>query len=139
MATSTGRAERLTTVKKEGTHGNDVRLEDQENINRFSRLNSRLQELKGKIAASSRLIEDLEEAGNEAMLVDDEVVPYAVGECFVRLDREEVEGRLESRLEGVKEAMEGLESEKEKIEGEMQELKAGLYVRFGDTIHLEYE
>lgn len=39
--------------------------------------------------------EDLEEAGNELMLLDDEVAPYVVGECFVHLPKEEVEGKLE--------------------------------------------
>jgi hypothetical protein len=41
--------------------------------------------------------EDLEEAGNEVMLLDDETVPYLVGECFVHLPREEVEERLQAR------------------------------------------
>ncbi len=39
--------------------------------------------------------EDLEEAGNELMLLDDEAVPYVVGECFVHLPKEEVEEKLE--------------------------------------------
>lgn len=40
--------------------------------------------------------EDLEEAGNEVMLLDDEAVPYVVGECLVHLPREEVEERLQT-------------------------------------------
>ena len=39
-------------------------------------------------------VEDLEEAEGEVMLLDDEEVPYVVGECFVRLPREEAEERL---------------------------------------------
>lgn len=39
--------------------------------------------------------EDLDEAGNEVMLLDDETAPYAVGECLVHLPREEVEERLQ--------------------------------------------
>ncbi len=39
--------------------------------------------------------EDLDEAGNEVMLLDDETVPYVVGECLVHLPREEVEERLQ--------------------------------------------
>ena len=31
------------------------------------------------------------------MLLDDETVPYLVGECFVHLPREEVEERLQAR------------------------------------------
>jgi len=72
-----------------------VTLEDQQNINTFSRLNSQLQELRSKLAAKKRAVEDFEEAGNEAMLVDDDVVPFVVGECFVRLPQEDVESKIE--------------------------------------------
>lgn len=40
-------------------------------------------------------MEDLEEAGNEIMLLDDEEVPYVIGECFVYLPKEQVEEKLE--------------------------------------------
>lgn len=72
-----------------------VTLEDQQNINTFSRLNSQLQEIRSKLTAKKRAVEDLEEAGNEAMLVDDDVVPFVVGECFVRLPQEDVESKIE--------------------------------------------
>jgi prefoldin subunit 4 len=39
--------------------------------------------------------DDYEEAGNEIMLMDDEVVPFLVGEVFMHLPREEVEERLQ--------------------------------------------
>lgn len=42
-------------------------------------------------------LEDLEEAGNEIMLLDDETVPFVVGECFAHLPREDVEERLQQR------------------------------------------
>ena len=70
-------------------------LEDQENINTFSRLNSELHDVEAKRKAKLRLVEDLEEAGNETMLLDDEHVPFVVGECFVYLPREEVEDKVE--------------------------------------------
>ncbi len=37
----------------------------------------------------------MEEAGNELMLLDDELVPYVVGECFVHLPKDQVEEKLE--------------------------------------------
>ena len=73
----------------------DVAREDQEKINVFSRLNSRVRELAAQVAAKKRAAEDYEEAGNEVMLLDDETVPYVVGECMVHLPREEVEERLQ--------------------------------------------
>lgn len=75
----------------------DVSFEDQQKINTFSKLNARKHELEAQIAAKKRAIEDYEEAGNEAMLMDDETVPFVVGECLVHLPREEVEERLQQR------------------------------------------
>jgi prefoldin subunit 4 len=75
----------------------DVTREDQEKINTFSRLNTRMHDLQAQLKARKRAAEDLEEAGNEAMLLDDETVPFVVGECMVHLPREEVEERLQKR------------------------------------------
>jgi len=73
----------------------EVTLEDQENINTFSKLNSSLHEIDAQIAAKKRMVEDLEEAGNEVMLMDDDTVPFVVGECFVHLPRDSAEEKLE--------------------------------------------
>ena len=73
-----------TAAVSGGPRRNDVRLEDQENINLFSRLNLLSKELKAKIEGLKRSIEDSEEAGNEIMLMDDDTVPFVIGECFVR-------------------------------------------------------
>ncbi|KAI8104279.1 hypothetical protein M9434_002839 [Picochlorum sp. BPE23] len=114
-----------------------VTLEDQQNINTFSRLNSQLQEIRSKLTAKKRVVEDLEEAGNEAMLVDDDVVPFVVGECFVRLPQEDVESKIEE-LKGAAEAeVASCEREMETIVASMNDLKTQLYAKFGNTINLE--
>lgn len=116
---------------------NDVRLEDQENINLFSRLNLLSKELKAKIEVLKRSIEDSEEAGNEIMLMDDDTVPFVIGECFVRLSQEEAEKRLEDLSEAAKEECEGYEKRLKEVAKEMGRLKERLYERFGNSIHLE--
>ena len=45
-------------------------------------------------ALPQKEIEDLEDAGNELMLLDDDSVPMAVGDCFVHLSKDAVEERL---------------------------------------------
>ena len=70
-------------------------FEDQQKINTFSRLNIRRGELEAQLTAKRRAAEDFEEAGNEVMLLDDETVPFIVGECMAHLPREEVEERLQ--------------------------------------------
>ena len=121
----------------------DVQLEDQQKINAFSRLNTKLHELEALLAAKKACsaggagvltpvrppvqpsaqqpaplthcapppqaeAEDLEEAGNEVMLLDDETVPYVVGEVLVHLPRDDVEARLQQgALRGAGEAGRG--------------------------------
>lgn len=74
-----------------------MRLEDQERINSFSRLNARVQDLRAQLKARRRAAEDYEEASNEVMLLDDEGIPFVIGDCMVHLEQEEVERRLETR------------------------------------------
>jgi hypothetical protein len=73
----------------------DVSYEDQQKINTFSRLNLRMNDLEARLTARRRAAEDYEEAGNEIMLLDDETVPFVVGECLAHLPREDVEERLQ--------------------------------------------
>ncbi|KAI7837327.1 hypothetical protein COHA_008842 [Chlorella ohadii] len=115
----------------------DVKLEDQQKINRFSRLNTRLHELEAQLAAKRSDAEDLEEAGNEVMLLDDETAPYVVGECLVHLPREQVEERLQTALDEAQEAIQKLEGDIRSIKGQMAELKTVLYAKFGNSINLE--
>lgn len=115
----------------------DVRLEDQQKINTFSRLNTRLHELEAQLAGKKSDAEDLEEAGNEVMLLDDEHVPYVVGECLVHLPREDVEERLQTALDEVQAEAKGIEGQIKATKQRMQELKAILYARFGTAINLE--
>ncbi len=49
-----------------------MRLEHQESINRFSRLNTEKKMLEARKKALERALEDAEEAGNEVMLADEE-------------------------------------------------------------------
>ena len=116
-----------------------MRLEHQESINRFSRLNTEKKQLEQRKRALERTVEDVEEAGNEVMLTDEETVPYLVGECFVRLPAEEVEGRLERQLEAKKEPLEAVLGRLGEVQGEMAVLKSELYGTFGNALYLEEE
>lgn len=116
-----------------------MRLEHQESINRFSRLNTQKKQLEREKLELERLVENAEEAGNEVMLTDEDRVPYAVGECFVRLAGEEVEGRLEKIVEEKKEELGRVVERLQKVVGEMEVLKESLYGTFGNALYLEEE
>ena len=84
-----------------------------------------------------KLVEDLEDAGNEIMLSDDEVVKYTIGECFVHIDRDAAEDRLTAEAGKAGEELEELRGELDGINQEMAVLKQQLYAKFKDQINLD--
>lgn len=129
-------------------------------------MNLKINELKARLAAKKRAVEDLEEAENELMLLDDESVPFVVGECIAHLPKEEVEERLQNckflscylllailrildltRLdlilirntvqEDTKREQSEIQAQVEKIASQMEEYKSILYAKFGNSINLE--
>ncbi|KAK5005892.1 hypothetical protein LTR60_006122, partial [Cryomyces antarcticus] len=100
--------------------------------------------------------EDLEEISNELELADeDEKVPYAeapvhtyvdlltfwsrykIGDSFVSLPLPEVQELLSASTEKIDEEVTLVEEKLSGLREEMQELKVGLYARFGRSINLE--
>ncbi|PAN46074.1 hypothetical protein PAHAL_9G161000 [Panicum hallii] len=114
-----------------------VTWEDQQNINRFGRLNNRLHELQEDIKLAKEANENLDDAGNELILSDEDVVRFQIGEVFAHMPRDGVETRLEQMKEDAAKKLEGLEEEKESILAQMAELKKILYGKFKDAINLE--
>ncbi|XP_062178276.1 probable prefoldin subunit 4 [Alnus glutinosa] len=117
----------------------EVTWEDQQNINKFGRLNNRFHELEEEIKIAKESNESLEDASNELILTDEEVVRFQVGEVFAHVPKEEVESRIEEMKEVTSKNLEKLEEEKESIVAQMAELKKILYGKFKDSINLEEE
>ncbi|CAH2038536.1 unnamed protein product [Thlaspi arvense] len=115
----------------------EVTWEDQQNINTFSRFNNRLHELEDEIKFSKEKCENLEDAGNELILADEEMVRFQIGEVFAHLPRDEVETRIEEMKEATCEGLAKLEQEKASIVSQMAALKKLLYAKFKDSINLE--
>ncbi|XP_068635429.1 probable prefoldin subunit 4 [Aristolochia californica] len=114
-----------------------VTWEDQQNINKFGRLNNRFHELEDEIKVSKEANENLEDASNELILSDEDVVRFQIGEVFTHMPVEEVENRLEKMKEDTSKHLEKLEEEKELVLAQMAELKKILYGKFNDSINLE--
>ncbi|KAL4975633.1 Prefoldin subunit-domain-containing protein [Aspergillus desertorum] len=133
---------RMLSKEDEGTIGNsgdtEVRREDQEKINRFSRLHQRETVLEEKLKAKQKDKEDLEEISTELELADeDELVPYKIGDSFVHLPLEEAQTLLASSTEQIDFEVGKLEEALSDLRSEMQQLKVALYARFGRSINLE--
>eukprot|EP01025_Chloroclados_australasicus_P045128 TRINITY_DN4923_c0_g1_i1.p2 TRINITY_DN4923_c0_g1~~TRINITY_DN4923_c0_g1_i1.p2 ORF type:complete len:122 (-),score=16.14 TRINITY_DN4923_c0_g1_i1:262-627(-) len=116
-----------------------VTEDDQNNINSFSRLNTRKHELETNIKEKQGYIEELEDASNELILADDdeEDLRLLIGECFVHTDNDSVEERLTKDKELAESEVQKFQDELQKIEGQMNKLKEQLYSKFGDKINLE--
>eukprot|EP00963_Diacronema_lutheri_P012395 scaffold1724_cov341-Pavlova_lutheri.AAC.71 len=82
-------------------------------------------------------MEDLDEAGNEIMIGDEERIMYAVGEVFLHLDQDEAEAKLAEGAERSAKELKALEEENKGIKEKMSELKKVLYGKFGTAINLE--
>ena len=79
----------------------------------------------------------MEDASNELILTDEEVVRFQIGEVFAHVPKDEVESRIEEMKSVTSEKLENLKEEKESVLGEMAELKKILYGKFKDSINLE--
>ncbi|KAK4946863.1 hypothetical protein LTR66_014241 [Elasticomyces elasticus] len=116
----------------------EVRREDQDKINRFSRLHQREKLLREELKVKQKDKEDLEEISGELELADeDEKVPYKMGDCFISLPVPEVQELLSASVEKIDGDFSAVEDKLGEIREEMQELKAALYGRFGRSINLE--
>lgn len=81
--------------------------------------------------------ENLEDASNELILTDEDMVRFQIGEVFAHVPKEEVEDRIEQMKEVTNNKLEKLEEEKDSIVAQMAELKKILYGKFKDSINLE--
>ncbi|TKY61382.1 prefoldin subunit 4 [Spatholobus suberectus] len=81
--------------------------------------------------------DNLEDASNELILTDEEVVRLQIGEVFAHLSKDELESKIEQMKEVTSQKLEKLEEEKESVLAQMAELKKILYGKFKDSINLE--
>ncbi|KAJ6877110.1 prefoldin subunit 4 [Populus alba x Populus x berolinensis] len=124
-------------MQQGGGSDKEMTWEDQQNINKFGRLNNRLHELEDEIKIAKETNDNLEDASNELILTDEEVVRFQIGEVFAHVPRDEVETRIEQMKEVTSKNMEKLDEEKESVVAQMAKLKKILYGKFGDSINLE--
>jgi prefoldin subunit 4 len=115
-----------------------VRREDQEKINRFSRLHQREALLEEQLKSKQKDKEDLEEISTELELADeDELVPYKIGDSFVSLPLPEAQSLLVTSSGRIDEEVTRLEESLGDLREELSQLKVALYARFGRSINLE--
>ncbi|CAG5095077.1 Oidioi.mRNA.OKI2018_I69.XSR.g14021.t1.cds [Oikopleura dioica] len=121
----------------------EVLREDQEKINKFSRLNGQLTEVDQMIEQRTKIVKDIADANEiveELQITDDEApVHFKIGECFFLQTCENMGDLIVAEQENLKAELAKHELNKKTIVDEMNGLKKQLYAKFGDQIHLERE
>jgi len=121
-----------------GADETEVRREDQDKINRFSRLHQREVALEDELKSKHKEKEDIDDVSNELELADeDALIPYRIGDSFISLPLPEVQEMLSTSAENIGEDVSALEEKLNTIREEMTQLKVELYARFGRSINLE--
>ncbi|KAL9129774.1 MAG: hypothetical protein Q9175_007203 [Cornicularia normoerica] len=102
----------------------EVRREDQDKINNFSRLHQRETTLEDELRTKAKDKEDLEELSTELELADeDDKIPYKIGDTFVSLPLSEVQEMLASSTEKIEESVSAVEGKLSTVREEMEQLK----------------
>ncbi|NXF28640.1 PFD4 protein, partial [Nyctibius bracteatus] len=120
----------------------NVTFEDQQKINKFARNTSRITELKEEIEVKKKQLQNLEDACDDIMMLDDGdsgLIPYQIGDVFISHSQEETQEMLEEAKKSLQEEIEVLESRVESIQRVLSDLKVQLYAKFGNNINLEAE
>ncbi|KAK0748507.1 Prefoldin subunit-domain-containing protein [Apiosordaria backusii] len=131
---------RMLTKEEEDAVGDEieVRREDQDKINKFSRLHSYELSIEEQLKAKNKEKEELDDITTELELADeDDLVPYKIGDAFFHLPLPHAQELLGLSTAKIEQEIGELEDKMATIREEMTQLKVELYARFGKTINLE--
>ncbi|KAJ6594244.1 Prefoldin subunit-domain-containing protein [Mycena capillaripes] len=128
----------LRMLEQDDDDAPEVTWEDQQRINSFSKLNTRMRNVEEKLQELKQEKEALDDLATELELADeDESVLYKVGEAFLHMPLPRALKRLEKDQADVDEQLSNFSSTVEQCEKEMKELKVTLYAKFGSAINLD--
>ncbi|KAG5998126.1 hypothetical protein E4U52_001727 [Claviceps spartinae] len=116
----------------------EVRREDQDKINKFSRLHQRERVIEEQLKEKSKEKEELDDLSTELELADeDEKIQYKIGDAFFHIPLEQAQEMLETATTRIDDETSALKDKVSNVREEMQQLKIELYARFGKQINLE--
>ncbi|KAJ7497640.1 Prefoldin subunit 4 [Mycena latifolia] len=129
---------RMLEQDDESDDAAEVTWEDQQRINSFSKLNTRVRNLLEKLTELKQEKEALDDLSTELELADeDEPVLYKVGEAFLHMPLSRALARLEKDQSDLDAQVSTLSSSVDQCEKEMKDLKVTLYAKFGRAINLD--
>ncbi|KAG6919364.1 hypothetical protein DXG01_006913 [Tephrocybe rancida] len=129
---------RMLGKEEENDDAAEVTWEDQQRINSFSKLNTRMRNLEEKLEELRQEKEALDDLSTELELADeDEAVLYKVGEAFLHIPLPRAQKRLEKDQSVLDARISALSTSSEDCDTQMKALKVQLYAKFGSAINLD--
>ncbi|KIJ07717.1 hypothetical protein PAXINDRAFT_19115 [Paxillus involutus ATCC 200175] len=129
---------RMLPEEEENDDAAEVTWEDQQRINTFSKLNTRLRGIEERLELLKQEKEALDDLATELELTDeDQSVLYKIGESFLHLPQPRAMKRLEKDQAEITAQLSTLAVTAEDCEKGMKELKVVLYAKFGRAINLD--
>lgn len=117
-----------------------ITFEDQQKINKFARLNAKLDDFKEEIKSRENDLKNIEDACDEIALADDDSkIPYLVGEVFIYQNIDTTNTCLEDAKADIENEIKEFRDKSKEIKELMSDLKSHLYGKFGSHINLEAE
>ncbi|TPX32037.1 hypothetical protein SmJEL517_g04774 [Synchytrium microbalum] len=116
----------------------EVTREDQQNINTFSKLTAKLDDLELVYDSKKKEKEYLDDLVQELELADeDELIKYRIGDSFFSLTLPECMERISKENSFMDTELEDVQTKMSDIQETLQKLKATLYAKFGKAINLD--
>ncbi|KAJ3749467.1 prefoldin [Lentinula detonsa] len=129
---------RMVEQDQENDDSTEVTWEDQQKINLFSKLNTRMKGFEAKMEAAKQEKEALDDLSTELELADDtESVLYRIGETYLHMPLHRALERLEQDQADLDRRFSKLSQSSQQCETEMKQLKVALYAKFGSAINLD--
>ncbi|KAJ3999307.1 Prefoldin subunit 4 [Lentinula boryana] len=129
---------RMVEQDQENDDSTEVTWEDQQKINLFSKLNTRMKGFEAKMEAAKQEKEALDDLSTELELADDtESVLYRIGETYLHMPLHRALERLEQDQADLDARFSKLLQSSQQCETEMKQLKVTLYAKFGSAINLD--
>merc|ERR1719217_996983 len=110
----------------------EVNKEDQENINKFSRMNLKFDDLEEEISKLKKQIQTYKDAVEEI-----EGCMVKIGEVFTPQDEDTVTEKLNKMMDDAEKRLGEATEEIEEVKTNMDGMKKTLYAKFGSNINLE--
>lgn len=116
----------------------EVAREDQERINKFSRLNMKYDELDEEITTMKTEVQNFKDAVEEIEgCMEADGILMKVGEAYTSVEEDAVMEKLSKLIDESEASLSKKSDEIESVKSELDSLKKLLYGKFGSSINLE--